>query len=148
MSEAKTLIYSPLAPRLILWLLLAILNGCSTHLIETNTKSEEGSNQTKSSAADAQKSSQTEPSNEIREHHTDSKPLCVYETIKGIAEVTEIAKNVVTFKFYPGDQYFKIPLNQLPSTEIKLKQELKAIARSPISGPCESDEFELLTSVE
>lgn len=154
MSIAKTVKHSPSLSCLhssLLCLLLVLLSGCSTNSVHTDATPAEDSTQVKPLTTDAPKSTQTEPK---KEHHKDnldensSPSLCVYETIKGIAEVTEITESVVTFKFYPGDKYFKIHLNHVPSTEIKLEQELKAIARSPISGPCKSVEFELLTAIE
>ena len=77
-----------------------------------------------------------------------SKPLCAYESIKGIAEVTSTSKQAITFKFYPGDQYFNVNRINVPLDNIKIGQELKAIAKTLISGPCEATEFELLTPVD
>ena len=82
-----------------------------------------------------------------------NKPLkpstpCVYESTKGVAEVIELNSQQVTFKFYPGDQIFSLPAKTVGHPEISLKQELKAIIRTPLSGPCEKIEFELLSTVE
>lgn len=73
---------------------------------------------------------------------------CVYESTKGVAEVIELTAQQVTFKFYPGDQVFTLPINALNNANIALDQELKAIIRTPLSGPCEKTEFELLSTVE
>jgi hypothetical protein len=123
-------------------LLLALVSGCSTQLAQTDSVTLERADQSHPASVDTLDSEQNNT------HDKASPALCVYETTKGIAEVTEITENSVAFKFYPGDKYFKIPLNKINLTEIKLEQELKAIARTPISGPCENDEFELLTTVE
>jgi len=82
-----------------------------------------------------------------------NKPLkpsipCVYESTKGVAEVIELNSQQITFKFYPGDQIFSLPAKTVGHPEISLKQELKAIIRTPLSGPCEKTEFELLSAVE
>lgn len=147
MSAAKTLKYSPA----LLCLLLALLSGCSTKSVQIDAITVEGSSQSESPTTDTQKPSQPEAKEEDQQHTPDesnSQSLCVYETIKGVAEITEISGDTVTFKFYPGDKYFNIPQSDIPYTDIRLEQELKAIARSPISGPCENDEFELLTTIE
>lgn len=73
---------------------------------------------------------------------------CVYESTKGIAEVTKLSAQQVTFKFYPGDQYFKLPVSDLPEAQLDLGQELKAIIRRPLAGPCHNTEFELLSTVD
>ncbi len=73
---------------------------------------------------------------------------CVYESTKGVAEVIELSPEHVTFKFYPGDQVFTLPAEALNDVNISLDQELKAIIRTPLSGPCEKTEFELLSTVE
>lgn len=153
MSAAKNLKHSPrlLCEQLaLLCLVLAILSGCSTTPSQDADMVEDSGPVTSSS--DSSKASQAQPTQDVHEnssdHESDSQPLCVYETIKGVAEVTEITESIVTFKFYPGDKHFKIPLKKVPSANIKLEQELKAIARSPISGPCKNDEFELLTTIE
>ena len=93
----------------------------------------------------------TAPSNNIEP--TTERPLpplapCVYESTKGVAEVIELTPQQVTFKFYPGDQVFTLPANALNKANIELDQELKAIIRTPLSGPCEKTEFELLSTVE
>lgn len=147
MSAAKTFKYSPV----LLCLLLALLSGCSSKSVQIDASTAEGSSQSESSTTDTQKPPQSKAKKEDQQHSPDensSQSLCVYETIKGIAEITEITGDTITFKFYPGDKYFKIPQSDVPYTNIRLEQELKAIARSPISGPCENDEFELLTTIE
>ncbi|MFD2230376.1 hypothetical protein [Alkalimarinus sediminis] len=147
MSAAKHLKFSPA----LLCFLLLLLSGCSIKPVQIDATTIEDSSQPEPSTTDTQKSSQSDAKKENQQHTPDesnSQPLCVYETIKGIAEVTEIARDTVTFKFYPGDQYFNIPKNNIPYANIRLEQEIKAIARSPLSGPCESDEFELLTTIE
>ncbi len=73
---------------------------------------------------------------------------CVYESTKGIAEVTKLSAQQVTFKFYPGDQYFKLPVSDLQEAQLDLGQELKAIIRRPLAGPCHNTEFELLSTVD
>jgi len=73
---------------------------------------------------------------------------CVYESTKGVAEVIKISPQQVTFKFYPGDQIFSLKVNALSNADISLHQELKAFIRTPLSGPCTSTEFELLSTVE
>ena len=75
-------------------------------------------------------------------------PPCVYESIKGVAEVISISNKEVTYKFYPGDLVFSLPASSLNNTDISPTQELKAIIRTPLSGPCEKTEFELLSTVE
>lgn len=75
-------------------------------------------------------------------------PPCVYESIKGVAEVIDINNNEVTYKFYPGDLIFSLPASSLSSKNISPTQELKAIIRKPLSGPCEKIEFELLSTVK
>ncbi len=132
MSVAKTLkrCLSSLWFRSSMLLVLTLLNGCSTNPAQTSPDS----------AKEADRPSSIDTGK--------AQPLCVYETTKGIAEVTEITANSIRFKFYPGDKYFKIPLNEISFTDIKLEQEVKAITRSPISGACGGDEFELLTTIE
>jgi hypothetical protein len=73
---------------------------------------------------------------------------CVYESIKGVAEVIDINNNEVTYKFYPGDLIFSLPASSLSNKDISPTQELKAIIRKPLSGPCGKIEFELLSTVE
>ncbi len=73
---------------------------------------------------------------------------CVYDSTKGVAEITAISPEQVTFKFYPGDQYFKMPISAINHLNPSLGLELKAIVRAPLSGPCNAAEFELLSTVE
>jgi hypothetical protein len=75
-------------------------------------------------------------------------PPCVYESTKGVAEVIELNPQQVTFKFYPGDQIFSLPAKVVEHSDISLEQELKAIIRTPLSGPCKETEFELLSTIE
>lgn len=145
MSAAKKIkFYTSVDPfrTTLLILLFALVSGCSTQPVQTESITIDKPDPNASASNGTLDKQQSNTNNEA------SQALCVYETTKGIAEVTEITENIVTFKFYPGDKYFKVPLNNIPFTDIKPEQELKAIARTPISGPCENDEFELLTTIE
>ena len=95
----------------------------------------------------------TEPTKSSIITESPSPPLspsapCVYESTKGVAEVIELSLQQVTFKFYPGDQVFTLPTNTAKYSDMSLEQELKAIIRVPLSGPCEETEFELLSTIE
>ena len=92
---------------------------------------------------------QTKPS-KAKISTTPTKPStpCVYESTKGVAEVIEINAKQITFKFYPGDRLFTLPAKAITNNGISLQQELKAIIRTPLSGPCENTEFELLSTIE
>ncbi|UZE96474.1 hypothetical protein [Alkalimarinus alittae] len=124
----------------LLILFLALLGGCSTHSMQEEPAPQEKTATTSSPLV--KEVNQQDP--------VDSRPqsLCVYETTKGIAEVTQVTEETVTFKFYPGDKHFNLTINEVAWTNITPGQELKAIARTPISGPCLDDEFELLTTVK
>jgi hypothetical protein len=54
--------------------------------------------------------------------------LCIYKKVKGIAEVTAISKHTYQFKFYLGDDIFKINKDDI-ETENKLNigDEFKAV---------------------
>ena len=114
--------------------LFIMLSGCST--VSINTKSIN----TKSTKTDVSEPSPAKPAK--------SSQPCVYESTKGVAEVIEISPQQVIFKFYPGDQIFSLPAKAISHTELSLEQELKAIIRTPLSGPCEETEFELLSTIE
>lgn len=132
---------------LLLLLLLAQLSACTTNSAQTNTAITNDSERPTEVDKTPERTTKEEQ-DESDKVNNSTQTLCVYETTKGIAEVTEIGRNSATFKFYPGDKYFKVQIDEIPLTDLKLEQELKAIARSPISGPCDVDEFELLTTVE
>ena len=150
MSVAKTLKHSLSDPQIRLSLvLLALLSGCSSNTIQTMPTNQEDASHPQPVEINIERQDPEEKEVSPQEPLNDNpQSLCVYETIKGIAEITEITGDTVTFKFYPGDRYFNISQSKIPYANIKLEQELKAIARSPISGPCKSDEFELLTTIE
>ncbi|WP_250655645.1 hypothetical protein [Alkalimarinus coralli] len=145
----------------LLLILLALLSGCSIYP-EKDIDSEESTPSAKERPNDKAKERDAAPDGEDKHSKQDSdgsetktgpdaegtQPLCVYETTKGIAEVKDVNKERVRFKFYPGDHIFQKAASDVTYTDIKPGQELKAIARTPISGPCSETEFELLTSVQ
>ncbi len=121
--------------------LVIILGGCTT---TPSNNTEPTKVHTPNSEAAKNNKAKTElPTNPL----PPSAP-CVYESTKGVAEVIELSPQQVIFKFYPGDQLFTLPTEALNNVNISLDQELKAIIRTPLSGPCEETEFELLSTVE
>ena len=128
----------------VLLALVVMLGGCTTNTTAPLNNTEPTKAHTPSSEADKNSNAKTAPPT----NHLPPSAPCVYESTKGVAEVIEVSPEQVTFKFYPGDQVFTLPAEALNNVNISLDQELKAIIRTPLSGPCEETEFELLSTVE
>lgn len=128
---------------------LFILSGCTHLTSQTATEAPNNTihNETKAETSKPPVEHSQEAISSPKDLPQNTSSLCVFETTKGIAEVTEITADSITFKFYPGDKYFQVLRQDMIDHPIKLEQELKAIARTPLSGPCLDEEFELVTTV-
>jgi len=81
------------------------------------------------------------------------RPLCKYNEIKGISELTKVSSNSHHFIFFPGDNPFEIKnieiavlFNKEDIASLHARKEIKSIKRKLILGhkKCKAFEFELM----